>query len=250
MRLLPVVHHHLHGWPLPWGGQRPDVFHRVRSSCYRAGDRKPRVRVFLYPVHLYHNTVQYPSAGFRYREGASPLAGDELQGRRVDEAGLLFFFVGLFSVSARRAAGVKSGNSLGPLTAAFLRVVAVGAFDVTPGTDDELRRVMTVLCGIDVSRSRISNARRRGRKPEKMRECFGAIPATDEGFIRRLYRTRPEVLRRVLLPLLTPQSAAIRRLEEILAEEDEAELVRSNVEWLERFHNAVRDDALITEFGR
>ena len=93
------------------------------------------------------------------------------------------------------------------------------------------------------------NARRRGRKPEKMRECFGAIPATDEGFIRRLYRTRPEVLRRVLMPLLTPQSAATRRLEEILAEEDNAELVRSNVEWLERFHDAVRDDALITEFG-
>jgi hypothetical protein len=153
------------------------------------------------------------------------------------------------NISARRAAGVKSGNSLGPLTAAFLRIVAVGAFDVAPGTDDELERVMTALCGIDVSRSRISNARRRGRDPEQMRECFGAIPATDEGFIRRLYRTRPEVLRRALLPLLNPQSAAIRRLEEILAEEDEAELARSKVEWLERFHNAVRDDALIAEFG-
>jgi hypothetical protein len=155
------------------------------------------------------------------------------------------------NVSARRAAGVKSGNSLGPLTAAFLRIVALGAFDVTPGTDDELGRVMTALCGIDVSRSRISNARRRGRDPEEMRECFGAIPATDEGFIRRLYRTRPEVLRQVLLPLLTPQLAAIRRLEEIIAEEDEAELARSKVEWLERFHNAVRDDALIliAEFG-
>jgi hypothetical protein len=50
------------------------------------------------------------------------------------------------------------------------------------------------------------------------------------------------VLRQVLLPLLIPQSAAIRRLEEILAEEDEAGLARSKVEWLERFHNAVRDD--------
>jgi hypothetical protein len=153
------------------------------------------------------------------------------------------------NVSARRAAGVKSGNSLGPLTAAFLRIVALGAFDITPGTDDELGRVMTALCGIDVSRSRISNARRRGRHPEEMRECFGAIPATDEGFIRRLYRTRPDVLRQVLLPLLTPQSAAIRRVEEILAEEDKAELARAKVEWLERFHNAVRDDALIAEFG-
>ena len=42
--------------------------------------------------------------------------------------------------------------------------------------------------------------------------------------------------------------AAIRRLEEILAEEDEAELARAKVEWLESFHNAVRDDALIAEF--
>ena len=40
----------------------------------------------------------------------------------------------------------------------------------------------------------------------------------------------------------------IRRLEEILAEVDEAELARSAVEWLERFHNVVRDDALIAEF--
>jgi hypothetical protein len=72
--------------------------------------------------------------------------------------------------------------------------------------------------------------------------------ATDESFIRRLYRTRPEVLSRALLPLLTPQSAAIRGLEEILAEEDEAELARCGVEWLERFHNTVQDDALIAEF--
>ena len=42
---------------------------------------------------------------------------------------------------------------------------------------------MTALCGIDVSRSRISNARRRGGDPEEMRECFGGIPATDESFI-------------------------------------------------------------------
>src|SRR5262249_15750210 len=126
------------------------------------------------------------------------------------------------NVSARRTAGVKSGNSLGPLTAAFLRIVALGAFDAMPGTDDQLERMMPALCGIEVSGARISNARRRGRDPEKMRGCFGAIPATDGGFIRRLYRTRPEVLRLVLLPLLTPQSTAIQRLEEILAEEDEA----------------------------
>jgi hypothetical protein len=46
MRLLPAAPPHLHGWRLPWGGQRPAVFHRVRSSCYRAADRKPRAVCF------------------------------------------------------------------------------------------------------------------------------------------------------------------------------------------------------------
>jgi class 3 adenylate cyclase len=36
LRLLPPAPARLHGWRLPWGGQRPAVFHRVRSSCYRA----------------------------------------------------------------------------------------------------------------------------------------------------------------------------------------------------------------------
>jgi hypothetical protein len=151
------------------------------------------------------------------------------------------------NIGERRAAGVKSDNWLGPLMAAFLRIVALGAFGVRSVTDDDLGRVMTALCGIDVSRARISNARRRGRDSEKMRGSFGVIPPMDEGFIRRLYRTRPDALRLVLLPLLKPQSAAIRRLEEILAQEDEAALARSEVEWLERFHDAVRDDALMTE---
>ena len=167
----------------------------------------------------------------------------------VSKPYLNFLAVGRNSEPVRGAGSKKSKTTrgLGPLTAAFLRIVALGAFDVTPGTDDELGRVMTALCGIDVSRPRISNARRRGGDPAEMRECFGAIPATDEGFIRRLYRTRPEVLRQVLLPLLAPQSAAIQRLVEILAEEDEAELARSKVEWLERFHN-IEHDALIAEF--
>jgi hypothetical protein len=36
LRLLPAAPRHLHGWALPWGGQRPAVFHRVRSWCDRA----------------------------------------------------------------------------------------------------------------------------------------------------------------------------------------------------------------------
>jgi hypothetical protein len=45
---------------------------------------------------------------FAHNYNCPPYAGDELHGRRVDESWLLFFFVGLFSVSARRAAGVKN----------------------------------------------------------------------------------------------------------------------------------------------
>jgi hypothetical protein len=35
----------------------------------------------------------------------------------------------------------------------------------------------------------------------------------------------------------------------ILAEEDETKLARSKIEWLERFHDEGRDDALIAKFG-
>src|SRR5215475_757811 len=45
LRLLPAAPPHLHGWPRPWGGPRPAVFHRVHSWCYRAADRKPRTDV-------------------------------------------------------------------------------------------------------------------------------------------------------------------------------------------------------------
>src|SRR6516164_10997121 len=55
LRLLPAVPARLHGWPLPWGGQRPAVFHRVRSSGYRAADRKPRAVTFGIRITLYHN---------------------------------------------------------------------------------------------------------------------------------------------------------------------------------------------------
>ena len=57
LRLLPAAPRHLHGWPLPWGGQRPAVFHRVRSSCDRAADRKPRAVPF--GIRLTCTTIRY-----------------------------------------------------------------------------------------------------------------------------------------------------------------------------------------------
>src|SRR5262245_16863471 len=41
-RLLRAAPARWHGWLLPWDGQRQAVFPRVRSSCDRAADRKPR----------------------------------------------------------------------------------------------------------------------------------------------------------------------------------------------------------------
>jgi len=83
-----------------------------------------------------------------------------------------------------------------------------------------------------------------------LRAAYNAVRAGAVGEVRVLhaqksYRlgTRPDFFRHVLLPLLSPLSAALRRLEEILAEEDEAELAQSEVEWLERLHYAARDDA-------
>src|SRR5262245_55500569 len=42
LRLLPAAPARWRGWPLPWVGQHRAVFPRVRSSCDRAADRKPR----------------------------------------------------------------------------------------------------------------------------------------------------------------------------------------------------------------
>ena len=45
-----------------------------------------------------------------------------------------------------------------------------------------------------------------------------------------------------LLLLLRPASAAWRRLQEIVAEEDELEIERNEIEWLERTRHAMEDD--------
>src|SRR5262245_11225937 len=60
LRLLPAAPARLQGWPLPWGGQRQAVFHRVRSSGYRAADRKPRAVKFDIRITLYYILKQKP----------------------------------------------------------------------------------------------------------------------------------------------------------------------------------------------
>ena len=77
--------------------------------------------------------------------------------------------------------------------------------------------------------------------PKRCAGAFAAIPLADEGFVRRLYRARPQALS-ALLQLLQPASAAQRRLHEIVAEEDEMEIKRNEIEWLERTRHAVEED--------
>jgi hypothetical protein len=144
---------------------------------------------------------------------------------------------------ARRAVGVKADNALNPLAAAFLRIASLGEFGLARGREASLAQLMTYLCGVEVSRDRISNARRRGRDPQAMRGSFAAIPLAAEGFVRRLYRTRPAALS-ALLQLLQPASAGWRRVQQIIVEEDELEIERSEIEWLERTHHAMEDDAV------
>jgi hypothetical protein len=142
---------------------------------------------------------------------------------------------------ARRAVGVKADNALNPLAAAFLRIASLGEFGLARCREASLAQLMTYLCGVEVSRDRISNARRRGRAPQAMRGSFAAIPLADEDFVRRLYRARPQALS-ALLQLLQPASGAQQRLQEIIVEEDEAEIERNEIEWLERTRHAVEED--------
>ena len=136
---------------------------------------------------------------------------------------------------------MKADNALNPLAAAFLRIASLGEFGLARSPEASLAQLMTYLCGVEVSRSRISNARRRGRNPQAMAGSFAAIPLEAEEFVRRLYRTRPLALS-ALLQLLRPASAAWRRLQEIVVEEDEVEIERTEIEWLERTRHAVEDD--------
>ena len=69
----PAAPRHLHGWPLPGGGQRPAVFHRVRSSCDRAADRKPRAVTF--DIRFTCTTIRYSAATLR--AGAEPKKMDD-----------------------------------------------------------------------------------------------------------------------------------------------------------------------------
>ena len=117
----------------------------------------------------------------------------------------------------------------------------MGEFGLARSPEASLAQLMTCLCGVEVSRHRVSNAYRRGGSPQAMRGSFAAIPLAAEGFVRRLYRARPRAMAALLL-LLRPASAAWRRLQEIVAEEDELEIERNEIDWLERTRHAMEDD--------
>src|SRR5215468_9240657 len=57
LRPLPAAPARLHDWPRPWGDQRPAVFHRVRSSGYRAAI-KTRARAW-FGIRFICTTIRY-----------------------------------------------------------------------------------------------------------------------------------------------------------------------------------------------
>jgi hypothetical protein len=137
------------------------------------------------------------------------------------------------SAGARRAAGTKTDNSLGPLTSAFLKIAALGEMRITGIPDTELATYMSKLSGVAVSTTRIWNARRRGRAVPEMLGAFTRVGEADETFLRRLYRTRPLMVQQVVLRLLAPDSEALHRLDKIMAEEDERESEKARQDWLD-----------------
>ena len=56
---------------------------------------------------------------------------------------------------------------------------------------------------------------------------FTKLGEADKAFLARLYRTRPLMLRHVILRLLAPGSEALRQLDKLMIEEDERELERA-----------------------
>ena len=97
----------------PLGRPAPGRFPPCPFIVLSRGDRKPRAAQFR--IRFICTTIQYSSRAravrFRYREGASALTGDELQGRRVDKSWLLFFFVGLFRAPSAPLERVPASTS-------------------------------------------------------------------------------------------------------------------------------------------
>ena len=102
--------------------------------------------------------------------------------------------------------------------------------------DAELAAHMTKLCGVAVSTTKVWNARRRGKTALEMFGTFTKLGEADETFLARLYRTRPLMLRHVILRLLAPGSEAFRQLDKLMIAEDERELERAHRDWLDDDH--------------
>ena len=141
--------------------------------------------------------------------------------------------VWLEGADAHRATGTKTGNTLGPLTCAFLKTAASGELGMTRVPDAELAAHMTKLCGVAVSTMKVWNARRRGKTALEMLGTFTKLGEADKAFLARLYRTRPLMLRHVILRLLAPGSEAFRQLDRLMIAEDERELERAHRDWLD-----------------
>ena len=141
--------------------------------------------------------------------------------------------VWLDGADAHRAAGTKTGNTLGPLTSAFLKIAALGELGMTRVPDAELAAYMTKLSGVVVPTTKIWNARRRGKAILEMLGTFTKLSEADKGFLARLYRTRPLMLRHIILRLLAPASEALRQLDKLMIEEDERELESTHRDWLD-----------------
>src|SRR4051794_29960673 len=92
---------------------------------------------------------------------------------------------------------------------------------------------MTKLCGVVVSTMKVWNARRRGKAVKEMLGTFNKLGEADRAFLARLYRTRPLMLRHVILRLLAPGSEALRQLDKLMIAEDERELESTQRDWLD-----------------
>ena len=145
------------------------------------------------------------------------------------------------NAASRRAVGVKADNALNPLAAAFLRIASLGEFGLTRAPEASLARLMTYLCGVEVSRHRVSNAHRRGRDPQALRGSFAAMPLAAEGFVRRLIERARQPCRHCCSSsgLLRRRGDAFRRLS---PRKMSWKIEQSEIEWLERTRHALEDD--------
>jgi hypothetical protein len=131
---------------------------------------------------------------------------------------------------SRRRIGVRADNTLSPVAAATLKILAhrmEGSASVLAGQlwhaverprlNARAAKLMATICGVKVTETQVKNARRRGAGPGELAGSIATLTDDDRRFLTAwlsLYTLVPEVLD-IAVMLCAPESAAAGEIDDL-----------------------------------